>query len=89
MQNFTPKNKDPATWTPLTTSVELERSARDTVPVPQLVLVMLALALHKCYIGFLPIYKYVNKYRINFYCVIQVWQNDGAMYFVPHHFTIL
>jgi hypothetical protein len=47
MQNFTPKNKDPATWTPLTTSVELKRSAREAVPVPQLVLVMLALALHK------------------------------------------
>ena len=47
MQNFTPKNKDPVTWAPLTTSVELERSAREAVPVPQLVLVMLALALHK------------------------------------------
>ena len=39
--------------------------------------------------GFLHIYKYVNKYSINIYCAIQVWQNDGAMYFVPHHFTIL
>jgi hypothetical protein len=47
MQNFTPKNKDPVTWAPLTISVELERSAREAVPVPQLVLVMLALALHR------------------------------------------
>ena len=94
MQNSTQKTKDRATRTSLTTGVELGRSAKEAVPVPQLVLVVLALVLHKVIninsvILVFCIYKYVNKYSSNFYCVIQVWQDDGFMYFVPHHCTIL
>jgi len=94
MQNFTQKTKDRATRTPLTTSVELGRSAREVVPLPQLIAFVLALVLHKVInitsvILVFCINKYVNKYSSNFYFVIQVWQDDGFMYFVPHHFTIL
>ena len=68
MQNFTQKPIDQATQTPLKSSFELGRSASEAVPVPQLVLVVLTLVLHKvirhkwkhsyCYIGFLHIYIY-------------------------------
>ena len=94
MQTLHTKTKDRATRTPLTTSVDLGLSAREAVPVPQLVLVVLALVFHKVIninsvILVFCMHKYVNKYSSNFYCVIQVWRDDGFMYFVPHHFTIL
>ena len=56
--------------------------------------VVLALVFHKVIninsvILVFCMHKYVNKYSSNLYCIILVWQDDGFMYFVPHHFTIL